>query len=441
MWVYQCLDILNTIVEMVCLYIISGILLKETRFHTPLCKYIPPIIMFMFTWILTWFSELGAFKMPIIFTLAVILLKIGYKESIYQSIIVTEIWFVCCVFFTEVFLYLISKFVYNDTVFVMVDGQNMLRWETYVDGIAVRIISVVVICAVLKNFKYKIKANDCAVLSTVFMIGFTVFMFSVYNVLNLNKIPHMLIIVGMAIFTFTYLVVFLYSKNTLYFRDQEQKDKIQIAQLQQQFAYYQEKLKDEEKVRSVYHDMKNHLLVLQRHILQRQINSPETAEMVEKLQSQVATYEDYVHTGNDILDIILKEKSELAREKSIAFSVTADLNGVDFIEPLDISTIFSNALDNAIEASEKLPEEQRAILVKAGKMQNFFSVLIENNCLQNSENINIRTTKSDDFLHGFGISNMRKAAEKYDGQLITKCENGKFVLKILLPIPARLEVQ
>ncbi len=435
MWVYQCLDILSTVVEMVCLYIISGILLKETRFHTPLCKYIPPIIMFMLTWILTWFSELGAFKMPIIFTLAVILLKIGYKESIYQSIIVTEIWFVCCVFFTEVFLYLISKFVYNDTVFVMVDGQNMLRWETYVDGIAVRIISVVVICAVLKNFKYKIKANDCAVLSTVFMIGFTVFMFSVYNVLNLNKIPHMLIIVGMAIFTFTYLVVFLYSKNTLYFREQEQKDKIQIAQLQQQFAYYQEKLKDEEKVRSVYHDMKNHLLVLQRHILQRQINSPETAEMVEKLQSQVAMYEDYVHTGNDILDIILKEKSELAREKSIAFSVTADLNGVDFIEPLDISTIFSNALDNAIEASEKLPEEQRAILVKAGKMQNFFSVLIENNCLQNSENTNIRTTKSDDFLHGFGISNMRKAAEKYGGQLTTKYEKGTFTLKILIPIP------
>ena len=435
MWVYQCLDILSTVVEMVCLYIISGILLKETRFHTPLCKYIPPIIMFMLTWILTWFSELGAFKMPIIFTLAVILLKIGYKESIYQSIIVTEIWFACCVFFTEVFLYLISKFVYNDTVFVMVDGQNMLRWETYVDGIAVRIISVVVICAVLKNFKYKIKANDCAVLSTVFMIGFTVFMFSVYNVLNLNKIPHMLIIVGMAIFTFTYLVVFLYSKNTLYFRDQEQKDKIQIAQLQQQFAYYQEKLKDEEKVRSVYHDMKNHLLVLQRHILQRQINSPETTEMVEKLQSQVAMYEDYVHTGNDILDIILKEKSELAREKSIAFSVTADLNGVDFIEPLDISTIFSNALDNAIEASEKLPEEQGAILVKAGKMQNFFSVLIENNCLQNSENTNIRTTKSDDFLHGFGISNMRKAAEKYGGQLTTKYEKGTFTLKILIPIP------
>ena len=227
----------------------------------------------------------------------------------------------------------------------------------------------------------------------------------------------------------------LYSKSKLYFQEQEKKDKIQIAQLQPQFAYYQEKLKDEEKLRSVYHDMKNHLLVLQ-----RQINSAETAEMIEKLQSQVAMYEDYEHTGNDILDIILKEKSEKAREKHIALSVTADLNDVDFIEPLDISTIFGNGLDNAIEASEKLPEEQRGILVKAGKMQNFFSVLIENNCLQDSGNTKCRTTKSDDFLHGFGISNMRKAAEKYGGQLTTKCENGRFILKILLPIPERLEV-
>ena len=149
-------------------------------------------------------------------------------------------------------------------------------------------------------------------------------------------------------------------------------------------------------------------------------------------------------------------------------------NGVDFIEPLDVSTIYSksnkfaeqiirptglldptievkpsqNQIDDLIEQiqnrieknertlvttltiriSEKLPEEQRAILVKAGKMQNFFSVLIENNCLQDSGNTKSRTTKNDDFLHGFGISNMRKAVEKYDGQLMTKCENGKFTL-------------
>lgn len=415
---------------MACLYIISGILLKESRFHTSLCKYIPPIIMFMVTWILTWFSGLGAFKMPIIFIVAFIVLQVSYKESIYQTVIAIEIWFICCIFLVEAFVYPVSKFIFNNMLLVVIDGQNILRWEVYVIAIAIRIVSLIIIYEVLKNFKYKIKANDCAVLSTVFMMGFAALMFSVYNVLNLSKIPHILIFFSLTIFILIFLIVFLYSKNTMFLREQEQKDKMQIAQLQQQFAYYQEKLKDEEKVRSVYHDMKNHLLVLQ-----RQINSPETAEMVEKLQSQVAMYEDYEHTGNDILDIILKEKSETAREKHIALSVTADLNGVDFIEPLDVSTIFGNGLDNAIEASEKLPEEQRAILVKAGRVQNFFSVLIENSCLQNREYTKQRTTKSDDFLHGFGISNMRKAAEKYDGQLTIKCENEKFTLKILIPIP------
>lgn len=430
MWVYQCLDILSTVVEMACLYIISGILLKESRFHTSLCKYIPPIIMFMVTWILTWFSGLGAFKMPIIFIVAFIVLQVSYKESIYQTVIAIEIWFICCIFLVEAFVYPVSKFIFNNMLLVVIDCQNILRWEVYVIAIAIRIVSLIIIYEVLKNFKYKIKANDCAVLSTVFMIGFAALMFSVYNVLNLSKIPHILIFFSLTIFILIFLIVFLYSKNTMFLREQEQKDKMQIAQLQQQFAYYQEKLKDEEKVRSVYHDMKNHLLVLQ-----RQINSPETAEMVEKLQSQVAMYEDYEHTGNDILDIILKEKSETAREKHIALSVTADLNGVDFIEPFDVSTIFGNGLDNAIEASEKLSEEQRAILVKAGRVQNFFSVLIENSCLQNREYTKQRTTKSDDFLHGFGISNMRKAAEKYDGQLTIKCENEKFTLKILIPIP------
>ena len=430
MWVYQCLDILSTVVEMACLYIISGILLKESRFHTSLCKYIPPIIMFMVTWILTWFSGLGAFKMPIIFIVAFIVLQVSYKESIYQTVIAIEIWFICCIFLVEAFVYPVSKFIFNNMILVVIDGQNILRWEVYVIAIAIRIVSLIIIYEALKNFKYKIKANDCAVLSTVFMIGFAALMFSVYNVLNLSKIPHILIFFSLTIFILIFLIVFLYSKNTMFLREQEQKDKMQIAQLQQQFAYYQEKLKDEEKVRSVYHDMKNHLLVLQ-----RQINSPETAEMVEKLQSQVAMYEDYGHTGNDILDIILKEKSETAREKHIALSVTADLNGVDFIEPLDVSTIFGNGLDNAIEASEKLPEEQRAIHVKAGRVQNFSSVLIENSCLQNREYTKQRTTKSDDFLHGFGISNMRKAAEKYDGQLTIKCENEKFTLKILIPIP------
>ncbi len=201
-------------------------------------------------------------------------------------------------------------------------------------------------------------------------------------------------------------------------------------ELERKQSYYRERMKEEERVRSVYHDMKNHLLVLE-----RQMQTPETAGMIRKLQQEVAAYEDYVHTGSDILDIILKEKAAAAREKHMELSVTADLGGMDFLEPLDISTIFGNGLDNAMEASEKLPREERVILVKAGRVQNFFSVLMENNCQAEEEAPGKGTTKEDAFFHGFGISNMRKAAEKYGGQLHSRCENGKFQLKILIPVP------
>lgn len=204
-----------------------------------------------------------------------------------------------------------------------------------------------------------------------------------------------------------------------------------LQKLKMQQNYYKDKLKEEERVRSIYHDMKNHLLVLE--------GSQETdavQQMIRELRSQIAEYEDYVHTENEFLDIIIRDKSECAREKHIEFSATVDFSDVDFIEPLDISTLFGNGIDNAIEASEKLPEEQRIIFLKAGRVQNFVSILIENHCVQNKEPKGGETAKKDHFLHGYGISNMEKAVSKYGGHLLTKNENGRFVLKILIPMPA-----
>lgn len=155
------------------------------------------------------------------------------------------------------------------------------------------------------------------------------------------------------------------------------------------------------------------------------------------MREQISDYENYVHTGNAFLDIILKDKSEKAREKKIDFSMMGDFNGINFIEPFDISTLFGNGIDNAIEASEKLPEEQRVIIVKFGKVRDFVSVLIENSCLDQTVPDDNRTTKSDSLLHGFGLSNMQKTAEKYGGTCTTKRADGKFTLKILLPIPPK----
>lgn len=203
----------------------------------------------------------------------------------------------------------------------------------------------------------------------------------------------------------------------------------EAQRLQQQYAYYEEKLKSEETVRRLYHDMKNHLLLLETQ------DSPETRQMAADLRQQMADYEDYIHTGNDFLDIIIRDKARQAKEDQVDFSAMIHFEQGGFLEPMDISTIFGNALDNALEASRKLEPEQRLITVKAECVRDMLSVVVENNCLPEPAGYE-KTSKEDKFLHGFGIRNIRQAVEKYSGQCLIRQGKDCFQLKILLPLPA-----
>lgn len=218
----------------------------------------------------------------------------------------------------------------------------------------------------------------------------------------------------------TYLAAYIYDSMQTTYRVQE---------MEIQRDYYKERIAEEERVRAIYHDLKNHLLVME----SRQ-NTAETRQMAQTLRSQIADYEDYVHTGNEFLDIILKDKAAKARERKIDFSALVDFKGMDFLEPLDISTIFGNAIDNAMEASEQLPEEDRLVTVKAERVRNMLLITVENNTPPGKQSTG-GTTKRDPFVHGFGIPNIKKAVEKYDGQCSFRPKDGSYLLKILIPIP------
>lgn len=201
-------------------------------------------------------------------------------------------------------------------------------------------------------------------------------------------------------------------------------------ELEIQRNYYKDRIRDEERVRSIYHDMKNHLLLLQAQAG----NGQEVQKSIQELQSQVQEYENYHHTGNEFLDIIIRDKAKTAQEKQIDFNAAISFEDGAFVELLDISTIFGNALDNAIEASERLPEDHRLITVRANRVRDMLVIIVENNAIS-EQPISGETIKEDTFSHGFGLPNIRKAVERYGGQCSIKSENGMFILKILIPIP------
>lgn len=201
-----------------------------------------------------------------------------------------------------------------------------------------------------------------------------------------------------------------------------------VRVMETQRDYFQARIADEARVRSIYHDLKSHLLLLE------QGATPQAQAMARDLRGQIEGYEDYLHTGNEFLDVIVSDKARKARQKGIDFNAVVHFEEGGFIAPLDISTIFGNALDNAIEACEKLPEAERLITLKAGARHGMLIIRCENSMDAASLPESGRTSKEDAFLHGFGLTNMRHAVEKYGGTMNVQPEGSVFKLHIIIPL-------
>lgn len=418
-------DILWTVVE-ACYqcYLCRAFIRKK---HTYCQDLLTVAIITALAEILTFIHVHTLIKFMVMFVLIAVVFKIIYRLDfltgcmIYACFSVAQVLAELCV----------------STVMNLFDLQFLNDGNTPIYYLAYLYVPVHLVSALFVVLERKILMNIKDALSPKMAGGITLVLFGCIVLfllisMNLDAFDGIYKIAVALVSLLIVAVVFLGLKffaGSVMTRMTKQQDEMQLRELQARYQYYDDRLKDEERVRAIYHDMKNHLLVLE-----SKQNTEETRRMAQELRSQIVDYENYVHTGNEFLDIIIKDKAKKAREKRIDFSVAIDFSGVDFIEPLDISTLFGNGIDNAIEACEKLRSEDRVILVKAGRVQNFVSILIENNCAQEAPSKGSRTTKADTLLHGFGLSNMQKAAEKYGGACTTNQADGRFTLKILIPV-------
>ena len=181
-----------------------------------------------------------------------------------------------------------------------------------------------------------------------------------------------------------------------------------------------------------YHDLKHQI-----EFLKNSTSDEERREYLDQMEEEVRIFESQNRTGNEVLDAILASKGLRCREEGIELHVVADGEALSFIKKTDISALFGNILDNAIEALLKVPEGERLLrLIVAGK-QGFLKITEENRC---AEDLTIQdgfpvTTKTEEAgYHGFGVRSIRAITESYEGILDVGTDDGWFTLNILIPI-------
>ncbi len=114
---------------------------------------------------MTFFVDIGAYRLFVLLALLIGLTLLCYEVSFHRALIVMELSFLLIIPFTESVGLSIMDFVYHDDIMAQVDGIAMIKWQIYVFIMVLRLLFLMVTCRLLKNFKYDILAKDVAIVS------------------------------------------------------------------------------------------------------------------------------------------------------------------------------------------------------------------------------------------------------------------------------------
>lgn len=185
----------------------------------------------------------------------------------------------------------------------------------------------------------------------------------------------------------------------------------QTVMLSQNLQYTEEK---NTAFRRIIHDCRNHLQLIEQ---MKDMPIQQQAYM-ENLEYELNKLSGPFRSGHHLLDLIINGAISNATEKGIRITAETASISWDFLKNIDMTTIFSNLLNNAMEACESINNDRRFIEIRMKEKHGFAILIIRNSCLPSQINQQDGTFLSTKECHrGIGIGNVRRTAEKYGGEL------------------------
>ena len=180
------------------------------------------------------------------------------------------------------------------------------------------------------------------------------------------------------------------------------------------------------------HDINNQFMILSELMYKQEYDLVQ--EHISDLFAQTESNIVYSTTGNIVIDGLVNYKLQNAHENNIIVDSEIAVPNNLMIDIADIVTILGNILDNAVSAVLKLPEHRRKIVIKVVYDKDRLIIHSENPFNDEIKYMNgeIITSKTDSRNHGYGLKNIEKAVEKYDGYVEIKHKYSIFKIDILL---------
>jgi two-component system sensor histidine kinase AgrC len=182
------------------------------------------------------------------------------------------------------------------------------------------------------------------------------------------------------------------------------------------------------------HDYHNHIQTMKAYISLNQF--AEMKNYLDKLDTDLASVDTVLKTGNIMMDAILNSKISLAMSKNIRINAKAIVPDQLAVSEIDLCVIIGNLLDNAMEACLKLPNESdRFIRVYIGKLKEQLYISVSNSMAgEVRKSGKTYLSSKNSATHGFGLMRVDRITEKYGGFVNRQHEEGVFATEIMLPL-------
>ena len=211
-------------------------------------------------------------------------------------------------------------------------------------------------------------------------------------------------------------------RDILLLQQKSQADKEYYTALQEQY----------DSQRILIHDIRHHLGVIRE--LTEKGDLLAVVQYVGEVEKLPALQKQVRYCADPILNAIVVRYHEVCQKKGIEFTVDIRHILLEFLEPVDITVLFGNLLENAVEATEDTSDPSIELSVISREERGPVLISVANTCKQLpvEDAGKFITWKQEKRLHGIGLQSVRRTVKKYDGRIEFYCTQNPQIFRALI---------
>ena len=353
------------------------------------------------------------------------LYNLKWTHCIFLSACVTLIFS-----FTELIIALCSSYI------LRVDFATLKTGYYFVAGMLLSKLLTFVIFAIIKLGKHSLPIKNMGLLwgyiGVLPITSFALIFIMVDYIYKIESNPTMQLITSIVFVLLIASNIFIF-----YVVDKicdrfvtEQKLILANELIESQKKTYRDLYDSQTEIKKIKHDLKNIMIGVLHYINSNEIS--EAKKYIEQNCELLKGNFNNVASGNSIIDTLISVKSEVAQTVNVKLNTDIVLLNQINIDDIDFSIILGNAIDNAIEATEKTKLHKKEVDISIIAKNSNIVIVVKNPVDKRVDTNNFSTTKSNSEMHGFGILQIMTLVKRYQGETFFDCDDKTFKMTAII---------